>query len=348
MQHHSKPAIDAKNNDLDVFAAIVNTCPAFLISRQLTAAQMENRHQAVRALPCALWIVAQAHQGKLGSLPAREAQHVVAAIDQQQPLIPELATFLRTTKAVIRTSRNWPAKAVLDIRNWRTACRFMHCLGVLGPLPHALDGRWELLRRALPIVEASAHRFNLTRRELFNEIESVWRNTDIPPEGIDSEMWEGTRSETWHGISLRHFLRSLKPYDASTRQALARNCIPMAFAPQPHLPASPMTLSCGWTATELLYGSDIAEEARQMRHCVARYSAKVFAGWMQLFSLRSANGQERVTVSFSPPPGCAEDDESVIVQIAGPDNDPVRQSALRALLELLQHLGPPDLRVSFF
>ena len=113
----------------------------------------------------------------------------------------------------------------------------------------------------------------------------------------------------------------------------------------PHALSIRLNLPSGWSATALRNWQDIAEETRHMRHCIADFGEEAINGSVQLFSLRSSRNTDRATVMLDP--SMASIHRDVRIHIAGPDNDPVSLSALRALIDLLQHLDRADLRLSF-
>lgn len=294
-------------------------------------------HQAIRTFPCAMWIVIQTRQQKQKSLPAIAAQHVIEAINEGQPIVETLAAFFRTTRAVIRNSRRWPLETIQGISNWRTACRFIHCRGVIGPMPAALDGSWEHLRTVLPIIDMIARRFQLTRRELLNSLEAT-RPFNLTPQTMPAQPWH----------ALRHLLKTL---DALVKHSASETSQPMhgyirdTFTRDPYASPPRLSLPSGWSATALRNWQDIADETCHMRHCIADFGEEAINGSVQLFSLRSGNNSDRATVMLDPPATTTHRD--IRIHIAGPDNDPVSLPALRALVELLQHLGPDDVRFFF-
>ncbi|MCX7555458.1 hypothetical protein OS187_01185 [Xanthomonadaceae bacterium JHOS43] len=320
----------------EVLDAVHGRWSGFFFGWEATPGQYRKRINAVQLFPCAMWIVLQLRYAEPDSFSSRAAGRLIDAIDHDAVPGHALIEFFGTRRQTIRNSRRWPQKAADGITHWRTACRFLRCLGALGTLPPALEGRWPLLRRALPIIDACAERFGPTRRELVNALASAWQDAGPADDMVDAP--------TWNRFSLLQIRRALGRRDADEQRELVLACICGAFAPS-NPPPIRVTLPCGWVADELQSGDEITEENRRMRHDISDGVAEVLAGQMQLFSLRCAAGDDRITASLMPPAACAEKDEEVHVQLSGLDSEPIALPGLRAALELLEQLLPAETRI---
>lgn len=324
----------------------------YLHSRRVTPERRMWRQQAAQAFPAAVYLAAYyAHRPKCASRTA-SAWAVLEAIDAGEALAPALARFLRIAPAAVRAGRNAPVPSMTHPALHGRYRRVFRVLQVArGMLRIDVDALSDQDFQRLGILDA------LSRASGYR-LEDFLRVCTKPP--VSFAGWSGSSI-----AQSRHLLR------CAIRRLRAARCAGVSLSATSVLKLLQMsvarallcfhsedvTLPCGWQVHPIATVEDLHREGRDMEHCIAGFADELTVEAIQVFSLRSPDGMERVTMKvdlpyvidadLALPSEWQAEFDAYGLELAGKRNSSISPFAVRAVGEFLIHLDRPDLRVWF-
>ena len=298
----------------------------YLESRMLSEDLRRKRYRAVSRFHAAMYAAVLAAHAVGPAVRSRAAWDVLNAVDGGERIVGPLARFLRIGR---RAAKAYCAPDErMSYGQTRRVLRVLHAVPAAFPFNKSDDRRiW------LPIVDLVGRAAGIEPARLFRTMQNSFHDLDRLLDLLSA--WQKRQQ-------LRSAIRFLRRNPKGGPSMLLSGLLSILSRypdPEPE-PSSriELDLPCGWHARALLTRAEICLHFNEMGQYVGQYVPQVLKGEAQVFALRSANGEDRMTAVFWPPLVPEQENGAVFVRASCSECPWIDPAGLLALGELLRHM----------